>query len=81
MYPIEVCHNIVGLLLQRPLVELLLILALYTINMSEEHQHAHLNGYSTSNTVSVSEYSNRIFLMSISNRILSGMVHTIHIRI
>ena len=32
-------------------------------------------------TVSVSEYSNRIFMMSISNRILSDIVDTIRIRI
>ena len=35
----------------------------------------------TSDTVSVSEYSNRIFMMSISNRILSDIVDTIRIRI
>jgi len=37
------------------------------------------SGYSISDTVS--EYSNRIFMMSISNRILSGMVDIIRIRI
>ena len=39
------------------------------------------SGYPTSDTVSVSEYSNRIFIMSISNRILSDIVDTIRIRI
>jgi hypothetical protein len=39
------------------------------------------SGYSISDTTSVSEYSNHIFMMSISNRILSGMVDTIRIRI
>ena len=39
------------------------------------------SGYSTSDTVSVSEYSNRIFMMSILNHILSDMVDTIRIRI
>jgi hypothetical protein len=39
------------------------------------------NGYSTSDTVSISEYLNRIFMMLISNRILSGMVDTIRIQI
>jgi hypothetical protein len=37
--------------------------------------------YSTSDTVSISEYSNRVFMISISNRILSGMIDTIRIRI
>ena len=37
--------------------------------------------YSTSDTVSVSEYLNRIFMMSISNSILSDMVVIIRIRI
>jgi len=37
--------------------------------------------YSTSDTVSVSEYLNRIFVMSTSNHILSDMVDIIHIRI
>jgi hypothetical protein len=39
------------------------------------------SGYSTSDTVSVFKYSNCIFMMSISNHILSGMVDTIRIRI
>ena len=33
----------------------------------------------TSDTVSASEYSNRIFMMSISNRIISDIVDTIRI--
>ena len=37
--------------------------------------------YSTSDTVSVSEYLNRIFMMSTSNHILSDMVEIIRIRI
>jgi hypothetical protein len=37
--------------------------------------------YSTSDNVSISEYSNHIFIISISNRILSFMVDTIRIRI
>jgi len=37
--------------------------------------------YSICDTVSVSEYSNHIFMMSISNRILSDIVETIPIRI
>ena len=39
------------------------------------------SGYSISDTISVSEYSNRIFIISISNRILSDIVDTIRIRI
>jgi len=35
----------------------------------------------TSDTVSVSEYLNRIFMMSTSNRILSDMIDIIRIRI
>lgn len=35
--------------------------------------------YSTSSIVSVSEYLNRIFIISISNHILSDMVDCIHI--
>jgi len=35
--------------------------------------------YSTSDTVSVSEYLNRIFMMSTSNHILSDMIDIIHI--
>jgi len=37
--------------------------------------------YSTSDTVSVSEYLNRIFMMSTSNRILSDMIDVMRIRI
>jgi hypothetical protein len=37
--------------------------------------------YLTSDTVFVSEYLNHIFMMSISNRILSGIFDTIRIRI
>jgi hypothetical protein len=39
------------------------------------------SGYSTSDTVSVSEYPNHIFMMSISKYILSGIVDIIRIRI
>jgi hypothetical protein len=39
------------------------------------------SGYLTSDTVSVSEYLNHVFMMSISNRILSGIFYTIRIRI
>ena len=37
------------------------------------------SGYLIFDTVSVFEYSNHIFMMSISNRILSGMIDTIRI--
>jgi len=37
--------------------------------------------YSTSDTVLVSEYLNRIFIMSTSNRILSDMIEIIRIQI
>jgi hypothetical protein len=39
------------------------------------------SGYLTSDTVFVSEYLNHIFMMSIPNRILSGIFYTIRIRI
>jgi hypothetical protein len=39
------------------------------------------SGYLTSDTVFVSEYLNHIFMMSISNRILSNIFYTIRIRI
>ena len=37
--------------------------------------------YSTFDTVSVSEYLNRIFMMSTFNHVLSDMIDIIHIRI
>jgi hypothetical protein len=39
------------------------------------------SGYLTSDIVFISEYLNHIFMMSISNRIISGIFYTIRIRI
>jgi hypothetical protein len=46
------------------------------MSVSESRYSISESRYSISDTVSVSEYSNRIFMMSLSNRIISNMVDT-----